>query len=165
MDLIVERAGWALWDRRRMRCALGRGGVRRDKVEGDCATPAGRFAVLKVLYRPDRQTRPSSILPCSAIRETDGWCDEPGDANYNRAVALPYRASAERLWREDSLYDLLGVMRYNIPPIPGRGSAIFLHVAAPGYTATEGCVALAMDDLRMVLADADSTTGVVVLEG
>ncbi|MFQ5972449.1 MAG: L,D-transpeptidase [Alphaproteobacteria bacterium] len=164
MDLIVEPAGWALWDRRRMRCALGRGGVRREKVEGDGATPVGRFAILKVLYRPDRLARPSTTLPCSAIREIDGWCDAPADANYNRAVALPYRASAERLWRVDGLYDLLGVMSYNDPPIPGRGSAIFLHVAASGYAATEGCVALALGDLLAVLADADSTTRVVVLE-
>jgi L,D-peptidoglycan transpeptidase YkuD (ErfK/YbiS/YcfS/YnhG family) len=40
------------------------------------------------------------------------------------------------------------------PPVPGAGSAIFLHLAKPGYAPTEGCVALARADLETVLAQA-----------
>lgn len=87
-----------------------------------------------------------------ALRPEDGWCDDPAEAAYNRLGPLPCRGSHERLWRPDGLYDLLVELGYNDdPPLAGRGSAIFLHVARPGYLPTEGCVALAEDDLREVL--------------
>ena len=38
------------------------------------------------------------------------------------------------------------------PPVPGLGSAIFLHLAKPDYAPTEGCIALARPDLEAVLA-------------
>ena len=57
------------------------------------------------------------------------------------------------LWREDGLYDLVVILGYNDdPPVAGRGSAIFLHVARPDYAPTQGCVALARPDLEAVLA-------------
>ena len=41
---------------------------------------------------------------------------------------------------------------YNRGPIrPGRGSAIFLHIARSGYRPTEGCVALKPADLLRLL--------------
>jgi L,D-peptidoglycan transpeptidase YkuD (ErfK/YbiS/YcfS/YnhG family) len=163
MDLVVEAAGWACWGARRMRCALGKGGIRAPKREGDFATPAGAFVLRRVLYRADRSAAPTTRLPIAAIAENDGWCDDPADAAYNRPVTLPYRARAERLWRDDRLYDLVVVLGHNdAPPVAGAGSAIFLHVAAPDYTPTEGCVALAADDLRRVLAEADATSRVVI---
>ncbi len=83
-----------------------------------------------------------------------GWCDALYDRNYNRPVRLPYPASAERMWREDRLYDLVIVLDHNQRPRrQGGGSAIFLHVARPGYGATEGCIALARPDLVRLLAD------------
>jgi len=70
-------------------------------------------------------------------------------------VILPYPAGHERLWREDHVYDLIVALGYNDDPIlPGRGSAIFLHVARPDYSPTEGCVACARDDLLALLAAA-----------
>ncbi len=56
------------------------------------------------------------------------------------------------LWREDGLYDVVGVLGWNDAPVQrGRGSAIFLHVARPDFAPTEGCVALSLTDLRAVL--------------
>ena len=126
-----------------LRCALGASGVTRAKREGDKATPAGRFPLRRVLYRPDRVAAPRTALPVAPMNPDDGWCDAPGDANYNRLVRLPYAVSHERLWREDALYDLVAVLGFNdAPRARGRGSAIFVHLARPGYTPTEGCVAL-----------------------
>jgi L,D-peptidoglycan transpeptidase YkuD (ErfK/YbiS/YcfS/YnhG family) len=122
------------------------------KREGDGATPSGRWALREVLYRPDRGMRPRTGLPLHAIGEQDGWCDCPADRNYNRRVRLPYPASAERLCREDGLYDVIVVLGYNDRPRGrGRGSAIFMHVARPGYAPTEGCIALARTHLLRVL--------------
>ena len=103
-------------------------------------------------------------ISCRAIGLLDGWCDDPADENYNRLVTLPYKASHEQLRRDDGLYDVIVVLGYNdIPVIPGKGSAIFLHVATAGFSPTEGCVALARDDLLAVLADCRPGDGVEVL--
>ena len=68
-------------------------------------------------------------------------------------VRLPHSARHEALWREDALYDLVGVLGWNdAPPQRGRGSAIFLHVATADLAPTAGCVALPLPDLLEMLA-------------
>jgi L,D-peptidoglycan transpeptidase YkuD (ErfK/YbiS/YcfS/YnhG family) len=135
-------------------CALGRGGCRSRKHEGDGATPIGRWRLRAAFYRADRIMRPRTSLPVRPLRPDDGWCDAVADRNYNRPVRHPYPASAESLWRRDGLYDIVVVLGYNdVPRVRGRGSAIFLHVAAPGYTPTQGCVALRRDHLLRVLGN------------
>lgn len=127
----------------RLDCSLGRNGARRRKREGDGATPLGIFPLRGVFYRPDRQAQPRTALPIQRIAPDDGWCDEPTHAAYNTRVKLPFEGSAEALWREDHLYDLLAVVGYNDDPVrPGAGSAIFVHIAGPGFPPTEGCIAL-----------------------
>ncbi|MSO73177.1 MAG: hypothetical protein EXQ84_06150 [Rhodospirillaceae bacterium] len=134
------------------RCALGRNGVSESKREGDGATPAGRFPLRRVLYRADRVAVPLTALPTAPITPDDGWCDAPEDPKYNRLVKIPYQASAENLWREDNLYDIVVVIGHNDhPAVANAGSAIFLHVAPPEGAPTQGCVALALEDLRAVL--------------
>lgn len=134
-------------------CAVGRSGRKAHKREGDGATPDGCFAVLRVLYRADKVQRPRTGLPMLPLRRNDGWCDAVGDRNYNRPVRLPYPASAERMWREDDLYDLVVVLGCNSRPrVQGLGSAIFMHVARSDLMPTEGCVALRRAHLRQVLA-------------
>ncbi len=131
-----------------LRGTIGRGGIRADKREGDGATPAGHWPLRRLLYRPDRLAPPPTGLPVVAIAPDDGWCDDPADPRYNRPVHLPCTAGHERLWRDDSLYDVVVVLGHNDDPVvPGMGSAIFLHVARPDYGPTEGCVALARPDL------------------
>jgi L,D-peptidoglycan transpeptidase YkuD (ErfK/YbiS/YcfS/YnhG family) len=154
-DLIVSAEGWASWNGKRFRCAIGPNGVRRDKREGDGATPAGRFPFRQLYYRADRMPPPATALPVRAIDAADGWCDDPANAAYNRAVTLPFAASHERLWREDSVYDLILVIGHNDDPVrPGLGSAVFVHVARADYGPTAGCVALAREDLMEILAQA-----------
>lgn len=134
-------------------CALGRSGRSARKREGDGATPSGTWRPLLVLYRADRVQRPRTGLQVRALKVDDGWCDAVGDRNYNRFVRHPYPASAERLWREDALYDVIVVLDYNRRSrVQGAGSAIFLHSARPGYRPTEGCIALARHHLLLVLA-------------
>src|ERR1700730_17585825 len=156
MNLIVHPRDTASWGDRRFRCAIGRGGRRHDKREGDGATPVGAWPMRRLLYRADRMALPRAGWPTSAIGATDGWCDAPLDAAYNQPVRLPYPASAETLWREDGVYDLIVPLGYNdAPVVPGGGSAIFLHVARADFAPTEGCVALALADLLTVLREAD----------
>jgi L,D-peptidoglycan transpeptidase YkuD (ErfK/YbiS/YcfS/YnhG family) len=114
-------------------------------------------------YRADKFSRLPSGIDLRRIVRYAGWCDAPCDRNYNRPVGLPYRASAERMWRDDDLYDAVLVLDYNITPrVRGAGSAIFLHIARPGYAPTEGCVAISKRDMRMLLSNLRSGTRLII---
>jgi L,D-peptidoglycan transpeptidase YkuD (ErfK/YbiS/YcfS/YnhG family) len=137
----------------RYRAALGKGGIRTDKMEGDGATPAGLLPLRRVLFRADRVARPRASAPAMPLAPHDGWCDDPLDKAYNSMVRLPFDARHEALWRDDPIYDVIGVLGWNDdPPVKDRGSAIFLHLARPGYAPTDGCIALDLRDLVAVLA-------------
>jgi L,D-peptidoglycan transpeptidase YkuD (ErfK/YbiS/YcfS/YnhG family) len=154
MEALVFPDGRLIWRGQPLRCAVGVGGVRSDKVEGDGATPAGLLPLRRVFYRADRIQPPHCLVPIEPIAQNDGWCDDPAHAAYNRHVSLPHDGHHEELWRRDEVYDLLAVLGWNDSPVVrGRGSAIFLHVARAGYAPTEGCVSLALPDLTRALAE------------
>jgi L,D-peptidoglycan transpeptidase YkuD (ErfK/YbiS/YcfS/YnhG family) len=163
MIISVARDGTLKANDKTYRCALGKGGVREDKCEGDDATPVGTFPLRRVYYRRDRINRPHTRLAALPLHENDAWCDDPDYPLYNCKVVTPYPARTEPMWRDDHLYDIVVVLGHNDDPVvPGAGSAIFLHVAAPDYAPTEGCVALAIDDLLDILANADQGTVIEV---
>mgnify|MGYP000362339299 CR=1 FL=1 len=145
-------------------CALGKTGIRTTKREGDQATPAGRFPLRQLYYRPDKfHTAPVCALPTQEMEMLDGWCDAPEHERYNQHVRLPFGASHEKLWREDDVYNLVVMLGYNDDPVvSGAGSCIFMHVARENYAPTEGCVALAQDDLLSLLATIDTSTEIVI---
>ncbi|MBP2293897.1 L,D-transpeptidase family protein [Azospirillum rugosum] len=164
MDIIVHSDGQLSWPGGSFRCALGRGGVKADKREGDGATPVGRFPLRHVLWRADRLPRPETALPTDPIAPDDGWCDDPADPAYNRPVKRPFAASHEELWRADGVYDVIVVMGHNDDPVvPGQGSAVFMHVARPDWEPTAGCVALPLPDLLRLLKDCGPDTSLTVL--
>ena len=160
---IVVARGMLTFGTLRVRCAVGRTGIRTDKREGDGATPAGVFPLREVLYRADRGPAPKTGLPVSTIGKQDGWSDDPKDPDYNRRVTNPHGFHNEPLWREDALYDVLAVIGANDSPVvPGRGSAIFLHIARSGYGGTDGCVAVARADLLRVLERSGPGTEITI---
>jgi L,D-peptidoglycan transpeptidase YkuD (ErfK/YbiS/YcfS/YnhG family) len=153
MQAVVHPDGRLVLRNSAYRATLGRTGVTSHKREGDGATPAGLLPLRRVLYRLDRVAAPNCAVPIEPIAANDGWCDDPLHRDYNSLVRLPHEASCEELWRQDGLYDVVGVLGWNDAPVErGRGSAIFLHVASPDYAPTEGCVALGLPDLLRVLA-------------
>jgi L,D-peptidoglycan transpeptidase YkuD (ErfK/YbiS/YcfS/YnhG family) len=132
--------------------ALGRSGIRANKREGDGGTPRGRFKLRRLWWRPDRAPRPRTLLPVRRIGRHDAWCENPTDRRYNRPISLPAGESSDRLWRTDGLYDCIIELDHNTRPrVAGRGSAVFIHVARPGFKPTAGCVALEMGRLRRLL--------------
>ncbi len=140
-----------------LRCAIGKGGICQpdQKREGDGRSPLGIWPMRRVFYRADRLARPQTGLPCVALRPHDGWCDAADHRLYNRLITRPFAASHEQLWRDDHVYDIIVELGYNDDPVrAGRGSAIFLHLAKPDYSPTEGCVAIAQDDMLKVLKQA-----------
>jgi L,D-peptidoglycan transpeptidase YkuD (ErfK/YbiS/YcfS/YnhG family) len=156
MDLIVSHspAGPVMdWGAGPRRCAVGPAGIGHKKGEGDGMTPIGVFPLRRVFWRADRTEKPRTFLPERALQPNDGWCDFPGDPNYNKLVKHPYPVSAEHLWLDSHVYDIIVVVGFNDDPVvPGKGSAIFLHLARDGYPPTAGCVALTDHDLRAALA-------------
>jgi L,D-peptidoglycan transpeptidase YkuD (ErfK/YbiS/YcfS/YnhG family) len=146
------------------RCALGRNGIAVDKKEGDGATPAGTYPIRKLFYRSDRVQIPKNIkLPAQEILPDDAWCDDINDPAYNTHVKLPHPGSYENLYRDDEIYDLIVVIGYNDnPPIAGKGSAIFIHVARTDYSPTAGCIALAKADLLEIIKDLTPETKIKI---
>ena len=143
--------------------ALGRGGVKANKFEGDGATPRGSFRLKRLWWRAGRHPRPETLLPASRIRPDDGWCEDPGDRHYNQRIKVPPESKADRLARLDNLYDYIIELDHNTRPrIAGRGSAVFVHVARAGFAPTAGCVALRIDTLRRLLARLGPRTKIVV---
>jgi L,D-peptidoglycan transpeptidase YkuD (ErfK/YbiS/YcfS/YnhG family) len=135
-----------------MPAAIGRSGRTSRKREGDGATPIASMPLLFAFYRGDRLSRPLTSLRVHPIRADMLWCDAEGHANYNRPVRAPFSLSHERLQREDELYDLCIVMDWNLRMRKRRcGSAIFFHLARPGFTPTEGCVAIRRRDMSRLL--------------
>jgi L,D-peptidoglycan transpeptidase YkuD (ErfK/YbiS/YcfS/YnhG family) len=166
MDLIVKNPNTALWGKSSFRCAIGKNGfIAADaKREGDGKTPIGRWPIRIVFYRADRVAKPETKLPIRATDINDGWSDDPKDPNYNRLICHPYPASAERLWRDDHIYDYIVALGHNDDPVkPGYGSAIFLHVARETYSPSLGCITLNPQDLLTVLREATPDSYVEIL--
>jgi L,D-peptidoglycan transpeptidase YkuD (ErfK/YbiS/YcfS/YnhG family) len=143
--------------------ALGRAGIKADKREGDGGTPRGQFHPVRLWWRADRMPAPHTMLPLRRILPADAWSEDPRDRRYNQ----PFRRSAnepgDRLRREDALYDLIIEIDHNTRPrVAGRGSAVFLHVARPGYGSTAGCVAMRQQDLKRLLSRLTPKTRIMI---
>jgi len=142
MNLLVKNNHLFIKDKK-LQCAIGRGGLKKNKVEGDLSTPIGAFKFNKIYYRADKIGETNFEIDSSIIQKNDGWCDDEKSKFYNQYIQFPFNESAEHLYREDDIYDILCVLNYNTSPIiPGLGSAIFLHIARSNFAGTEGCIAL-----------------------
>lgn len=143
--------------------ALGRGGIKANKREGDGATPRGTFRLKRLWWRNGRHPRPATLLPVTRIKPDDGWCEDPSDRHYNQRIKVPPKSKADRLARKDNLYDFIIELDHNTRPrVARRGSAVFIHVARPGFAPTAGCVALNINALRRLLARLGPRTRIVV---
>ncbi len=147
MKLVVKN-GFLINQDQKYKCSIGYNGLSKDKAEGDGCTPVGTFKLNKIMYRPDKINNFKSNLETEIIEKKDGWCDDINSELYNQKIIFSYELSAENLYRDDDLYDLICIIDYNLNPIiKGKGSAIFLHVASSDYSPTHGCVAIKKDGL------------------
>jgi len=155
--------GWLIAGMLALPVALGRGGIKANKREGDGGTPRGSFRLRQLWWRADKHPRPTTSLPVQRITPADGWCEDPADRRYNRRVKVPAKSSADRLTRKDNLYDFIVEIDHNTRPrVAGRGSAVFIHGARKGFAPTAGCVALELNTLRRMLWGSGPRTRIVV---
>jgi L,D-peptidoglycan transpeptidase YkuD (ErfK/YbiS/YcfS/YnhG family) len=135
--------GWLISGRHTIPVALGRGGIKANKREGDGGTPKGTFRPRQLWWRGDRHPRPRTWLPVRTIGPRDAWCEEPDSRLYNQPIRMQRDQRGDRLRRDDHLYDFIIEIDHNrLPRIKGRGSAVFLHLARDRFEPTAGCVAM-----------------------
>lgn len=155
--------GWLTAKGRSLPVALGRGGIKADKREGDGATPKGTFRPLRLWWRADRHPRPRTLLPVRAITAADGWCEDPYSRHYNQPVILDPNGEGDRLQRADHLYDFIIEIDHNTKPrIAGRGSAVFLHLARDSFGPTAGCVGMTEPAMLRLLERLSPRTRIVI---
>jgi len=148
---------------KRFQCSIGKSGFSKNKKEGDGCTPVGTFYIENIYYRADKIRTLETNINKVQINKIDGWCDDPTQEEYNQLIHFPYNFSAEKLYRDDSLYNIVCVLNYNTNPVkPGLGSAIFMHVAKDGYKPTEGCIALKQEDLIFLLSLINKKTKIIL---
>jgi L,D-peptidoglycan transpeptidase YkuD (ErfK/YbiS/YcfS/YnhG family) len=158
-----SQAGWLTADGLTIPVALGRGGIRADKREGDGGTPKGTFRPRQLWWRADRHPRPCSLLPIRAIRSEDAWCEDPGSRHYNQPIRLDRHCSGDRLKRDDHLYDFIVEIDHNSSPrVSGRGSAVFLHLARGDFSPTAGCVSMTKSAMLQLLRRLGPQTRIVI---
>ena len=144
-------------------CKIGHGGIGIKNAEGDGVTPFGDWKLAYYLYRKDRIKKPVSLLPGFPVKLNDSWCDMATSKRYNQPLGFPMPGTSEALWRNDNLYNLIVVLDHNsLPFIKGRGSAIFIHVAEPSTSHTQGCIALTHSDLLKLLAICKPQTRILI---
>ncbi len=133
---------------------VGRNGVSPHHHEGDDTTPIGLFGIQSTMY---------GVLPNPGVAYGyhrlvcgDWWDEQSTSALYNHFVHVScgvtpnFGGDSEALWETVPSYDYFAVITYNQHPIvPGRGSAIFLHVT--DGRATTGCVSIPSGDLVRIL--------------
>lgn len=134
---------------------VGRNGVSAQHREGDGTTPLGTYRIGPVLY--GLAAIPGARLRFHRLVCGDWWDEDPRSRTYNRfrhvgcGTTPPFRAGSEALWRETTAYRAFATLDYNTAPVvPGRGSAIFLHVSTG--RPTNGCISLPRPRLLPLLA-------------
>ena len=161
--IIINKYGYLKYKNLKFRCALGKAGIGKKKIEGDNITPKGSFDIVKIYYRNDRVKKISSKFKLIKITKKMGWCDDPNNKSYNQLINLPTNCKYEKLYRKDNVYDLVIVLDYNIKPtIKNKGSAIFIHVARQNYKKTEGCIALKKNHLKKLIKTIEKNTKVII---
>lgn len=155
--------GWLVAGAQTLPVALGRGGIKANKFEGDGGTPRGTFYPIRLWWRADRHPRPKTHLPIRAITPADAWSEDPADRHYNQAVIRAPGEAGDRLMRDDHLYDFIIEIDHNTRPrIPGRGSAVFIHLARETFGPTAGCVGLTRGAMLRLLERLGPHTKIVI---
>ena len=157
------RRGWLTAGALTIPVALGRGGIKADKREGDGGTPRGTFRPRQLWWRADRHPRPKTFLPVRAIRPEDAWCEDPLSRHYNQPIRLQGDQEGDRLTRADHLYDFIVEIDHNTSPrVPSRGSAVFLHLARHDFSPTAGCVSMTKSAMLRLLEHLGPQTRILI---
>ena len=147
----------------KIKCAIGKRGITLKKLEGDYKTPAGIFKFNSIFYRKDRVPKIKTYIKKIVIKKNMGWCDDSISKFYNKLIKFPFNFRAEKLWLDESIYDVILVINYNTKPIlKKKGSAIFLHIAKKNYSPTKGCIAISRKNMDILVKKIDDKTKLII---
>ena len=146
----------------KLKCSIGKKGIRKNKLEGDFYTPSGKFKVGKLYWRPDRVKLPKTKLLCKKIKKNMGWCNDVSSQFYNKEIKIKKNIKHEKLYRNDYKYDYFILIKYNYKKtIKNKGSAIFIHLTK-NYKPTEGCIAISKKDFLILAKLVNKNTKILI---
>ena len=155
--IIVYQKGELHFQNKIYKCALGRNGINKKKLEGDGCTPEGIYSLGPLYYRSDRVKKLKTNFKSIPIKRDMFWSDCPQSENYNKLIRFQ-DVSYEIFYKINHTYDIVLVINYNTDPvIKGKGSAIFLHLAKKDFSSTSGCIALKRKCLLEILEKLETT--------
>ena len=161
MHILINK-NYLIYNKLKVKCAIGKKGIGYKRKEGDLITPIGQFKIKYVLYRKDR-VQISTKLRKKVIKKNMGWCDDSKSKQYNKLVKLPFAYKHEKLFKKENIYDIILILNYNMNPIKkNKGSAIFIHIAKNNFKKTEGCVAIKKRHLLKIIKEVKPTTKVKI---
>jgi L,D-peptidoglycan transpeptidase YkuD (ErfK/YbiS/YcfS/YnhG family) len=161
--IIINKFGFLKYKDLKFKCALGKAGIGKKRLEGDQITPKGTYKIVKIYFRKDRLKKIFSKFKLVEIKKNIGWCDDPRSKKYNQLIKLPSKYSHEKLHRKDNIYDLILVLNYNMNPIiKKKGSAIFIHITNKKFRNTEGCIAIEKRNLVQLVKIINKKTQVII---
>ena len=161
MIIHVPNKNTLIIDDFKLRCCIGKNGINSNKKEGDYSTPKGLFSLRKLYFRKDRVGIPDCKINKKIIKRDMAWCDDPNHENYNKEIKTNTKDLEENLYRKDYKYDYIISISHNERRIPGKGSAIFIHLT-DNYKPTLGCVALKKKDFEILLKLIDKKTKIKI---
>ncbi len=151
-----------IFERKKIRCLIGKNGIGRKNREGDLKTPKGVYRIRRIYYRKDKFLNLKSGIPIFKLKRNDKWCVDPKSKRYNSYFRKNINCRYESLFRDDEVYDLILVLDYNLNKVKKfKGSAIFLHCIG-NKKFTEGCVSLKKDSLRKIIKKLSPRSKVII---
>ena len=162
MNIYLKNNNTLCVDDFQFRCSIGKNKLKKNKSEGDKSTPKGKFKLKYLYYRKDRVKKITTKIKKKIIKKNLGWCNDIKSTEYNKPIIISRRINHEKMYRYDEKYNLVIVLDHNMKnPIPGKGSAIFIHITS-NYSPTAGCIALSRKDLVILLKIISNNTYIVI---
>ena len=162
MNIIIKKH-FLLYKGYKLKCSIGKSGITHSKKEGDLTTPKGLFGLGLLYYRKDKIKLLKSKITKRVIKKSMGWCNDSKSKKYNQEISFPFKYGAEKLYREDKIYDVFINIKYNhFPVVKEKGSAIFLHLSNKKYKPTHGCIAIQKKDFLKILPLINNKTKILI---
>ena len=150
MIITLKNKDTLIIDEFRLKCCIGRGNLKKDKVEGDGSTPRGKFGIGTLYWRSDRVQKPNTKLFCKPINKKIAWCNDSKSKFYNKEIKVNKKIKFEKIYRNDYKYNYFILLKYNFfNTKKNKGSAIFIHLTKD-YKKTAGCIALSKKDFLIL---------------
>ena len=163
MIIKIKNKDTLILDDFKFKCCVGKNGFTNHKKEGDKKTPIGLFELENLYFRKDKFPKLDSKLKKIPIKKNMGWCDDVKSQKYNKLVNVSKKIKYEKMFRNNSSYDLLIPIKYNMSkPKKNKGSAIFLHITS-NYKKTLGCVAVKKKDMLIILKLINKNTKIKII--